>query len=133
MLEARFGLEPGLVGQYQILSSDQVRTALDVGRTVVRSDTSALRPKLAEFKAAGDDVESARRWLQELNIRGRVMVIWVPDLVGLEIEYGKFADYFDDFWYPSSDDVWVITEDGAQVLELNHEEEFALFQRVDVD
>lgn len=70
--------------------------------------------------------EEVRSWLHSLPVEAEslVRVDWTRDGVGVEVPFSVFVRYFDDLWYPSSDDVVVVFPDGA-VLFLDHEERFS--------
>ncbi len=71
------------------------------------------------------DSEVARAWLRRLPFSsdGRVFVAW-DRATGLSLPWEKFIAYWDDFCYPSSDDVFVFPQAGSGVLAWNHEEVF---------
>jgi hypothetical protein len=79
--------------------------------------------KIAVTHAADEEVRS---WLRSLPVDAEslVRVDWARDGVGVEVPFSVFVQHFDDFWYPSSDDVVVMFPDGA-VLFLDHEERFS--------
>ncbi|MEV6298220.1 hypothetical protein AB0M02_02315 [Actinoplanes sp. NPDC051861] len=70
--------------------------------------------------------EEVRSWLRALPVDAEsvVRVDWARDGIGVEVPFFVFVRYFDDFWYPSSDDVVVMFPDGA-ILFLDHEERFS--------
>lgn len=67
--------------------------------------------------------EEVRSWISSLPVDAECLacVDWARDGLGVEIPFSVFIRYFDDFWYPSSDDVVVLFPDGA-VLLIDHEE-----------
>ncbi len=51
-----------------------------------------------------------------------VWLIWLVDGAGISILFRDVVQYYDDLWYPSSDDVWVVEESLSWLLEFDHEE-----------
>ena len=56
-----------------------------------------------------------------------VYVFWTSDSnanhnVGIKIPYHIFCKYYDDLWYPCSDDVWVYDTQNTFCIEISHEE-----------
>jgi len=48
----------------------------------------------------------------------------------LAMDWATFVDHWDDFWYPSSDDVRVATTDEqGWIVEISHEEELRVIRR----
>jgi hypothetical protein len=83
----------------------------------LRQNASA---KLLSTYLTDDEVRS---WLSSLPVDAECLasVDWARDGLGVEIPFSVFMRYFDDLWYPSSDDVVVVFSDGA-VLLIDHEE-----------
>lgn len=109
----------------------------------VRSSLRALRPEAAArlhqqaaewcghradaartFSAA-DDRESVRQELRSLDVDPEegVLVSW-DSANALLMTWGTFCDWWDDFCYPSSDDVTIRSLAGSWVLCYDHEEQF---------
>jgi hypothetical protein len=77
-------------------------------------------------RAASDiDAENACHWLCCLqpDLRARVYVSWSKELA-VETSWEIFTKYWDDFCYPSSDDVTVTPVSGAWQLSYHHFEQF---------
>ncbi len=72
-----------------------------------------------------DDSETTRIWLEDLSIRRdhRMFVVW-DRATAVTLPWGTFTTYWDDFCYPSSDDVYVLPEIDGSVLAWSHEEVF---------
>jgi hypothetical protein len=51
-----------------------------------------------------------------------VFVCWPSFQEGFKIKWDLFAAHYDDFWYPSSDDVIVTSAAASWALEITHEE-----------
>jgi hypothetical protein len=79
--------------------------------------------KLQVTRLTDDEI---RFWLSSLPVDPECLacVDWARDGLGVEMPFSVFVRYFDDFWYPSSDDVVVLFPGGA-VLLLDHEERFS--------
>jgi hypothetical protein len=79
----------------------------------------------ARFGASAEIADEVRSRLQDLGISDStaILVSWTPQ-VAVATLWGTFAAFWDDFCYPSSDDVTVWPEDGSWVLSYDHEELF---------
>jgi len=85
--------------------------------------------KSAVSHAASDiDTEEVSRWLRRVqpDLHARVYVRWTKELA-VETSWDIFAEYWDDFCYPSSDDVTIVPVVGAWQLIYQHYEQFDFF------
>lgn len=71
------------------------------------------------------EVDDARRWLRELPIcpAEKIVVRWGPR-VAVQTNWEIFARYWNDFCYPSSDDVEIFLPSGEWILLYHHWELF---------
>lgn len=51
-----------------------------------------------------------------------VEVVWPFDRVAFRIDYADIVRHYDDLWYPSRDDVWILSPDRTNVVGIDHEE-----------
>jgi len=67
------------------------------------------------------DIEDARRWLRALPVGSaeRIVVRWGPRLA-VQTTWEVFTRYWDDFCYPSSDDVEVFPPTRGWILLYHH-------------
>jgi hypothetical protein len=74
--------------------------------------------------------ESVSRWLGQLDIKpsDQITIHW-DDQTAVETTWGIFAQFWDDFCYPSSDDVTVFPSGGSWILQYRHEESFEWARR----
>ena len=72
-----------------------------------------------------DGSEDVQGWLRRVQPDGQVSVYvsWSDDLA-VQTKWGIFTEYWDDFCYPSSDDVTVVPVTGSWRLEYYHYERF---------
>jgi hypothetical protein len=129
LFEERIAVIPGPTEKYRNLSKEDVVAALEIARIMFPVGREPAGQLVAPIDTSRLDEESVRDWLRGLGVQGRVRVVWIWDRNGIEIDYGDFATTFDDFWYPSSYDVWVISSDGKSILDMDHEEVFSLYRR----
>lgn len=68
--------------------------------------------------------DAVRESLRSLRIADEVMVtiLWASTRHGAALTFGDFVSWYDDLWYPSADDVWVLVPEGSWLIELDHEE-----------
>ena len=110
------------------------------------TDLAAIRPLRAESAAAAwqrirvlpkafaiaavfegppeEDGHTAavRAWLED-HIHADpvdVLLLWAPDTAAL-VSAGLFAGRWDDFWYPSSDDLDVVPVDESWMIRIHHD------------
>ncbi|MBN2293716.1 MAG: hypothetical protein JXM70_14915 [Pirellulales bacterium] len=89
--------------------------------------TDGFFAKMAEKDCCDADPDEIRAWLSSLPFNGLVNVIWIGEGEGVVIDYDCFVKFYDDLWFPSSDEVWLSTLDMKLVLQIDHEEQFELF------
>jgi hypothetical protein len=73
--------------------------------------------------------DETRNMLSKLPILldAQVNLVWASQGAGIIIPYLTFIKYFDDLWYPGSDDIWIY-EDGMEwILEISHEEKITFY------
>lgn len=65
-----------------------------------------------------------RQYLSGLGIAEweNVYLVWVANQIGVQMAFGDFVQYYDDIWYPSSDDIWISSENLSWFLNFDHEE-----------
>lgn len=85
------------------------------------------RSSFDEVQTASADVpcEQGAEWLRLLPVAPaeQVIVRW-DSLTSVRTTWRVFADYWDDFCYPNSDDVEVFPESGKWLLLYHHWEQF---------
>lgn len=69
-------------------------------------------------------------WLRSIqrDSEPSIYVCWSPDM-GVQTTWDVFADYWDDFCYPSSDDVTIAPVNGTWRLIYHHYEQFDFIMR----
>ena len=92
------------------------------------SNQSGLIESLFDFVSridASDDSPEIRQWLLELlsDLNQTVVVSWDNELAAL-VSWKVFCEYWDDFCYPSSDDVAIFPLSGEWMLFYSHDEYF---------
>ena len=77
-----------------------------------------------------DDSPTIRQWLIACSpdLNQKVVVSWDNDLAAL-VKWEVFCEYWDDFCYPSSDDVAVFPLSGEWMLCYSHDEYFMFGER----
>ena len=92
-----------------------------------RRGENAFRDALAENESScrTADAASARAWLRAFRVPAdsTVTAVWNREL-GLRLPWGVFVQYWDDFCYPSSDDVFVFLPSGSEAISYEHYEVF---------
>jgi len=121
---------PGLVGRYDVLDSmgagEVHRKLWQQGHTTPENfvDLGGLSTEAGTAALANIDISPASR-------------VWVSYLQGgwtdtggnpvrpltISTDWAAFTQFWDDFWYPSGDDIRVAPIDGSRIVEINHEEE----------
>jgi len=71
------------------------------------------------------DGVTVQLWLRRVqpDLQARVFISWSEDLA-VETSWDIFTEYWDDFCYPSSDDVTIIPVAGSWRLSYHHYEQF---------
>ncbi len=94
----------------------------------LRSRCSRERASVASCSTA--DSAGVSEWLRRVqpDLRARVYVAWSDELA-VETSWEIFTEHWDDFCYPSSDDVTVAPVVGTWQLVYHHYEQFD-FSRV---
>lgn len=59
-----------------------------------------------------------------------IFAIWPSEKLAIEVDIEDFAKHHDDFWYPSSDDVWLTNARQTWLLMISHEEEITFISRL---
>lgn len=74
--------------------------------------------------------QEIKSFLTSLLIEPEIVttLIWPYDRCGIYLPFHLFIEYYDDLWYPASDDVWIMDPNISWLLEIDHEENFSFFQ-----
>lgn len=90
--------------------------------------------KVACRSASWDDFEGVRDWLRARPVSGdtAILVSWRFSGDAVIARWHIFCKYWDDFCYPSSDDVIIWPLSGAWALEYRHFEEFCFAERMEL-
>ena len=80
------------------------------------------------FSIADMSAEAISAKLGSLAVRVEtVWAYWPAFREGFEIKWEMLVSRFDELWYPSSDDLIVMSPDATWVLEVTHEESVRFF------
>lgn len=72
--------------------------------------------------------DEVRKWLQQSAIYGSAWFVWIGFGEGVAIKFKDFVQYYDDLWFPGSDDLLIVSKDGQVAITLSHEEVFSRYQ-----
>lgn len=91
-------------------------------------DESLCLIKKTDIEYAGERISTKNNgvseYLSRIVIESRILVSWSPDCAVVTTPY-IFIKYWNDFCYPSSDDVSIWPENNAWFLRFFHYEEFS--------
>ncbi len=104
---------------------DQLRPLNPAEAMRVHTIPVAERPPGISCSTNNPDPSGVQVWLRRVqpDVAARVYVSWDQDLA-IETTWRIFTQYWDDFCYPSSDDVTVIPVAGSWRLDYYHYEQF---------
>jgi hypothetical protein len=69
-------------------------------------------------------------FLQTLPFKNEsIIALWFFESFGVQMPRDIFYKYFDELWYPSSDDIWVFDLQEEYYLEISHEEKIILYKK----
>lgn len=108
-----------LVDLAEPLQADVVANATAVAKALSESDAWDEVIEIGESEPA-----EIRERLRSLGIADQVpaTLIWASSQHGVALAFGEFVRWYDVWWYPSSDDVWVLDPNDSWLIELDHEE-----------
>lgn len=68
--------------------------------------------------------QSCATYLRSLGVThdALITIVWASEAYGVVLRFRDFVAFYDDWWYPSSDDVWVSAHNASWLLELDHDE-----------
>ena len=122
---------PGLAGKYSLLSVDETQSAVSAGHGMVEQLTHAKPSALVRHTASLGELkpEDVRQLLHSLPIRDQfVDVVWPPERTGARMRFADFVEHYDDLWFPSQDDVWIMGSRRDWLLQLGHEEDLLFLE-----
>ena len=109
------------------LSKQELEELLSTAKSLVAGENSSSVTEA--FSIADLTPEAVRAKLKSFGVRDEaVFVCWPAFREGFKIKWDVFTAHFDDFWYPSSDDIMVISPTGFWALEITHEETVRFFR-----
>jgi hypothetical protein len=66
--------------------------------------------------------DEAKEWLRRSQICVQVSIVWINLREGITIQFHHFVQFYDDLWFPSSDDLLIVSKDGPLAFAFSHEE-----------
>jgi len=130
--DPKYALLPdSVLAQMQPIEADEAARLFTHSLTLAGED--GLAPDvftITTVRAEGLSQEAGCRWLRERqpDLSVRVVVSWEQH-TALQTTWEVFTAHWDDFCYPSSDDVHVWPESERWVLLYHHEHEFQFGER----
>ena len=85
---------------------------------IVSGNTNFINTEIPE-----SEKHTVLSWLEDKLLNGNIIVSWQPDAAVLT-QTNIFIKYWEEFCYPSSDDVTVWPENEKWVLQYRHYEQF---------
>ena len=82
---------------------------------------------VSTYDASNASPLEVREWLDGLRISGVVDITWIGINESIRLDFSVFATFYDDLWFPGSDDVWITSSSMNWLLEFSHEEVFSLY------
>lgn len=126
ILQRRFEGIKGTPIDYAPLTPEEVDSVIAHGREQLRRiAVTPARPSQAIVRAdiARASPDQVRAVLFGLPIGDDwVEVVWPYERAGVRMRFRDFVRYYDDLWYPSSDDLLITNGTKTWLLEVNHEE-----------
>lgn len=112
------------------VTREEVDETLRTLRAHFRRELASDFQEKEVFDASDADTIDIVAWLESLSLADDpVRVIWVSHREGCDVSLHNVFRFFDRLWYPSSDDMIVISKNGNYLLQFDHEEQFSLWQR----
>jgi hypothetical protein len=128
MIAQRLRSVTGLSGKFGWLPPDEMQSRLDGLRAFDGSVVPKGYGEVRRFDARDTEPSAIADWLQAQQLPEEpVKVFWLFDREGISIELKDFLKYFDELWFPSSDDIVVESESTSFVIAIDHEEQVQLF------
>lgn len=117
----------GLTGKYLVLDRVLEQQTLASARATFFREGEfkpEFQARIRRYDISNASVPKAKSILDDNAGPGdpSVLVLWPSQRLAVSTQLSTFIDYYDDFWYPSSDDVWVVPSDLGWLLEISHEE-----------
>jgi hypothetical protein len=120
-------LAPDALASIRPIRPDRAATVCE---QVVRVPLVPARPDDRLVVTKQTDRQLVSQWL-ERRVREEeidVILVWDQQTAAL-VGRGLFIDRWDDFWYPSSDDLSVLGADGRWRIEMHHDGTFEFCER----
>jgi hypothetical protein len=103
---------------------ERIRPLSSAESAQVHESSNFPRSSAADSRST-EDATGVRTWLRRVqpDLQARVFVSWSENLA-VETNWDIFIEYWDDFCYPSSDDVTIVPIAGGWRLIYHHYEQF---------
>ena len=109
------------------LDKRQLDELLSMVKPLVTVESSSLVTEMLSIADLPPEAVTAK--LKSFGVRDQtVFVCWPAFREGFKIKWEVFTARFDDFWYPSSDDVIVTSPAASWAMEITHEETVRFFR-----
>jgi hypothetical protein len=129
MIKERLDSVTALRGRVASVPEHSVKDTLrEIRRRLPGGEAPSLS-LVSAFDASDAEKPEILAWFDSLKLPAdTVQVYWPYDAEGVSMALKDFFQTYDDLWFPSADDVWVIGPGGRYLLELHHEERFSLWE-----
>jgi|SRR5689334_1969634 len=110
---------PELQGVARLLSEPELKAFV---QRIKRMSSLGAVSEMFDFAGLDPSELQARLRRWGLGAERTCFAVWPRDAAGCEVDSNLFIRFYDDLWYPASDDVWVAHNNSGWMIEVNHEE-----------
>lgn len=120
----RFAEIEGLLNARHILASSEALGILQMFNALAINNKYIDPIDMSNFDHAVGSSLIRSLWVPQMPIN----LIWLGDAIGISISVDLFASYWDDIWYPSSDDMIAFVSESHPIAYFSHEEMLYLYE-----
>jgi len=112
-------------------TGDLIVEKLKAGNFILDYALSKDKFEIFEIIEFSDDYNLVTKKLKELlRTNDKIVLTWFSGQQTLLTDWKTFTDNWDDFFYPSSDDLLVISQTWDLIIYISHFESFQIGQRI---
>lgn len=112
---------------YTVLPKDVLKTltplSLESAQLLSESVAFSMPESSLKFDASNEELDTVQ-WLKNLGVTSHQVTISWSKNMALSVPWSTFCKYWNDFCYPSSDDVDIFLENKRLFLRWHHYERF---------
>jgi len=91
---------------------------------ILKARHLAEYPEVLSVNIGDIEADQVRALLRDSLVgpQSEVLVIWASENESALMRFEDVVNFYDDLWYPSRDDIWILASSPLVLIDIDHEE-----------